>query len=495
VVLLGCGVAAYGQRESRASGEWWLLLLAGATWLAGSWIEPLVHAHRGPLVHLLLSHPGVRPRPRSALVIVVLAYVDGLVPPLARADGATLVLAASVLVCAVARYRAARGRERRSRRAAIWAMAGVTGVLGTAAAARLLGADPGDPVLLAYDAAVAGAGLMAAADLLAGGGAERAMVGVVADLGDVEAPGSLRRRLAAALGDPELVVAYRLAEDDGYVDEAGRPVSLPSPASGRAVTAVEEAGQRVAVIVHDELLSADGALLTAAAGTVRLTSANARMRAEVRARIRETAASRRRLVTAADEERRRFEALLRAGAERELRLAAKQLEEVRGRAPGDGRELSELTDRLRRARHELRRFALGVHPAALADGGLERALAELAAESAVSIEARVVSERFETEIETAAYFACAEALANVAKHAEASRVEVRIERQGERLNVEVRDDGVGGARDDGSGLRGLADRVEALGGRLSVHSPRGVGTSLLVELPLIAARAAEGAAA
>jgi hypothetical protein len=87
-------------------------LLAGAAWLAGSWIEPLVHAHRGPLVHLLLSHPGVRPRPRGALVIVVLAYIDGLVPPLARADGATLVLAVSVLVCAIARQRAAASGRR-----------------------------------------------------------------------------------------------------------------------------------------------------------------------------------------------------------------------------------------------------------------------------------------------------------------------------------------------------------------------------------------------
>jgi signal transduction histidine kinase len=108
---------------------------------------------------------------------------------------------------------------------------------------------------------------------------------------------------------------------------------------------------------------------------------------------------------------------------------------------------------------------------------------------------RVVSERFETAIETAAYFACAEALANVAKHAKASRVDVRIERQGERLVVEVRDDGVGGAREEGSGLRGLADRVEALGGRLSVHSPTGGGTCLRAELPRVAAREAEGAAA
>ena len=138
---------------------------------------------------------------------------------------------------------------------------------------------------------------------------------------------------------------------------------------------------------------------------------------------------------------------------------------------------------------------MGVHPAALADGGLERALAELAAESAAPIEAHVVSERFGTEIETAAYFACAEALANVAKHAAASRVEVRVERQGERLVVEVRDDGVGGARDDGSGLRGLADRVEALGGRLERSQPQGRRHLLLVELPLVAARAAEGAAA
>jgi signal transduction histidine kinase len=126
---------------------------------------------------------------------------------------------------------------------------------------------------------------------------------------------------------------------------------------------------------------------------------------------------------------------------------------------------------------------------------LERALAEVVAESAVPIDASVVSERFETDIETGAYFACVEALANVAKHANATRVELTIERRDGRLHVVVRDDGMGGARREGSGLRGLADRVEALGGQLSVDSPKGGGTCVFVELPLAAVRAAQGAAA
>jgi signal transduction histidine kinase len=135
---------------------------------------------------------------------------------------------------------------------------------------------------------------------------------------------------------------------------------------------------------------------------------------------------------------------------------------------------------------------MGVHPAALSEGGLERAIAELGAESHVPVAARVVPGRFDTETETAAYFACAEALANVAKHAEASRVEVRIEREGERLFVDIRDDGIGGARAEGAGLRGLADRAEALGGRLAVQSPEGAGTRVLVELPLVKPREGEG---
>ena len=205
-------------------------------------------------MHLLLAHPGVRPRPRTAMAIVVLAYVDGLVPALARADAATLVLAVSVLLCALARHRTARGRERRSRRAALWAAVGVTGVLGAAAAASLLGADPGDPLLLAYDAAVAGAGF--ARPRTYSRAAPRSA------RWRASWPTSARWRLPGRWGAGwpprsatlSSVVAYRLPDHDSYVDEAGRSVSLPSPASGRTVTAVEDAGQRVAVIVHDDLL-------------------------------------------------------------------------------------------------------------------------------------------------------------------------------------------------------------------------------------------------
>jgi signal transduction histidine kinase len=152
----------------------------------------------------------------------------------------------------------------------------------------------------------------------------------------------------------------------------------------------------------------------------------------------------------------------------------------------------ELTTRLDAAEHglaqslaELRELARGIHPAILTQNGLGGALRSLAERSAVPVELRSAPEgRFPPEVEATAYFIVSEALANVAKHAEASRAWITVEDGGNRLAIEVRDDGVGGAvMGGGSGLRGLADRVGAVGGRIDVRSEPGAGSVVHAEIP------------
>jgi signal transduction histidine kinase len=149
-----------------------------------------------------------------------------------------------------------------------------------------------------------------------------------------------------------------------------------------------------------------------------------------------------------------------------------------------GELLADVERQLRTARGELRELARGIHPMALTEGGLAAALPELADRASVPVELRADGGRAPAPVEAAAYFVCAEALTNVAKYAHATRVTIDVRRDPAGLTVTIADDGAGGADPArGTGLRGLADRVEALGGRLSVESPPGAGTRLVAELP------------
>jgi signal transduction histidine kinase len=215
--------------------------------------------------------------------------------------------------------------------------------------------------------------------------------------------------------------------------------------------------------------------------------------AELRERMEELRASRARLVEAGDAERRRLERDLHDGAQARLVALALLLGGARARAGAD-RELADLLDRaveeLQTSLGELRELARGIHPAVLTDRGLEPALRALAARAPVPVSVQAPGERLPGPIESAAYFVVSEALTNVAKYARASRATVTVRRANAGLTVEVADDGVGGAdAGAGSGLRGLADRVAALDGTLTVHSPAGRGTRLRAVIPC-AARAA-----
>jgi len=214
-----------------------------------------------------------------------------------------------------------------------------------------------------------------------------------------------------------------------------------------------------------------------------------RLNAELQTRLEELAASRARIVTAGDVERRRLERNLHDGAQQRLvtlSLALRAaLEKLDSDPEATRTALTGARDELAHALEELRELARGLHPAVLTDRGLRAAVETLAGRAPVPVEiGEIVDERLPEPVEAAAYYLISESLTNVAKYASASRVHVGVAVTNGKVVVEISDDGVGGADPaGGSGLRGLADRVEALGGSLEVVSPAGAGTSLRAEIP------------
>ncbi|HZC28224.1 MAG TPA: ATP-binding protein, partial [Gaiellaceae bacterium] len=424
---------------------------------------------------------------RAERAAIGLAYALSIVPGGGGAPVAALGVGLLVLVVSAQRYARVSGPERRARATALAAAALLAAVLLVSAVTRLAGSGPATNtgVLWAYQVVVAVIAAAVAVDLVRGRWVEATVTGLVVDLGEPVEGGVLRRRLAGALGDPTLVVGYRLGAPDRYVDERGREVTLPAEDGDRRITFVREGGEPVAALVHTVDALAQPELVQSVAAAARIAVANARLQADVQRQIAELEESRRRIVEAADTERRRLERELREGAERTLG----EIETLLGEAPGGGgsvaETLAEIRGRVQRARGELREFARGMHPRSLTDGGPARALRELVAASRVPVALTVTEDRFPQQVEAAAYFVCSEALANVEKYASAANVAIDVVRQNDTLVVTVSDDGGGGAAiGAGSGLRGLADRVEALGGQLEITSPLGGGTRVVAELPL-----------
>jgi signal transduction histidine kinase len=312
-----------------------------------------------------------------------------------------------------------------------------------------------------------------------------AMSALVARLGQAPGPGALRNALAEALGDPSLALAYWLPDSESFVDAGGRALTLPEG----GWTEVELHGRRIAAIVHDPTLADEPQLVRAAGAAAALALENQRLSAELRARIEELRASRARLVEAGDAERRRLERDLHDGAQSRLVSLAVKLRLAHMKAQGEPEVrtiLDESSQELQASLEELRELARGIHPAVLTDRGLGPALETLASRAPVPVEiAGAPPEGLPPAAATAVYFVVSEALTNVAKYARAEHATVAVRRVGDRVVVEVSDDGVGGADvASGSGLRGLSDRVAALDGRLDVRSPPGAGTQLRAEIPI-----------
>ena len=193
-----------------------------------------------------------------------------------------------------------------------------------------------------------------------------------------------------------------------------------------------------------------------------------------------------RTIAAADEMRRRLERDLHDGAQQHFVLASLTLQQAAALARGTPAEslLAEALEQLQQGLAQLRDLARGIHPAVLGSRGLAAALQGLAARSPLPVELRVTHDRVAPAVEAAIYFTVAEALTNVVKHAHATCARVMVDTAEATVSVEIADDGIGGAATAaGSGLRGLADRLDAIGGTLTVHSPRGGGTRVRVHAP------------
>jgi signal transduction histidine kinase len=320
--------------------------------------------------------------------------------------------------------------------------------------------------------------------------AAAAMSDLVARLGAGQRRGALRDALADALGDPTLELAYWLPEHQQWVDSTGASFALPDEASGRTCTPVERDGRRVAMLVHAESVADERELVRAVGGAAALALENERLEAELRANVQELRASRARIVEGADAARRRIERDLHDGAQQQLVALAVALRTARLRLETDQEAAAAALDAaahdLDAAIRDLRDLARGIHPAILSDRGLGVALEALAHRLPVPVEITASpSVRLPDAVEAAAYFVVAEALTNVVRYADASHASVAVTRAGDRLEIRVSDDGIGGADPDaGSGLRGLADRVAALDGRLRIESPPRGGTTVRAVIPV-----------
>ncbi|MET0684997.1 MAG: sensor histidine kinase [Solirubrobacteraceae bacterium] len=429
-----------------------------------------------------------------------LAIVDG-ASAIGRAStaalGLTVVLAALGTAFLLARrMRSATALEQRSISPVLTWSVLVTGSYAVYVAARVIDSDVG--VLGAIGAVVAAtialipvsiAVALARGRVFAAGALRR----TVAGLGDQPSPARLRAALADAFRDPSLQLVFWLPDADTYVDELGHRAELPEPGATTALTRFDRDGRPIAAAIHDRALSEDAAAPLASAGEVILLALeNARLEAELRARLSELRVSRARLVSIADAERRRIERDLHDGAQQHLVALSIQLS-LLGQLADNGSPvatgIAEAVDGIEVAMEQIRELAHGIYPPALRYDGLEAALVSAARRLPlrIGIDADGL-DRVAPVLESAAYFCCLEALQNVAKHAEPqTRVRIHLAADDGVLRFSVADEGPGfdpAAVRRGDGLTGMRDRIGAIGGDLEIVSAPGRGTTIRGRVPL-----------
>ena len=479
LAFIGAGVIILGIPSARRIA--YLELATGVAWFAGSLTPVASGVYLGFLVHLLTTYPTGRIEPTVQRAVVAIGYGLAVIGSAVGWVGLETALLATAAATALFRASTTTGPLRRGRlgAAAVAAMLAVAFALVTAGVAAGTVDFATARMLLATVLIVSAAALTI--DLRWGGWSTDALTRLVIDLGDRAQATTLRDRLAAVLDDPSLVIGYGLDDGRSFVDDDGRPVDLPAAGSGRIAVPLRLAGFEIGVLVRDERRSIDPVLADGVAAAAELALGNARLHAATRRQLADLEASRERLIAAAELERQRIRRELDDGAMRRLASVREAL--VVSVALGPERE--PLLEHAGSVMRQLEDLSDGLGPASALEGGLEPALRRLAADASLPTDADGPAARLPQLVEATAYFVCSEGLANVAKHAGATRTSVRAHERDGRLIVEVLDDGVGGATPSpGSGLDGLRQRVESTGGRLTIEDRPGGGTRLLAELPI-----------
>jgi signal transduction histidine kinase len=474
LVFTGCGIHALARNRGTAV----LLSITGLTWFLANFWNDALFVHRGLLVHLLVAYPGWRVRSRLDLLAVSGGYAAAVFLPVWRSEVATIAIACMLLGVAARNYVVAPVRLRRIQRTALIATTVFGGALaaGTVLRLNLTDADAASVVPLVYEGALSCIALVLSAGLIAGDASN--VVDLIVELGESRS-GTLRDALATTLNDPTLEVGY-WDRQSRYVDNGGRVVTMPPAGASRSATFVERDAQPFAVLVHDASILGEPALVESVAAATRLSTVHVELQDVVREQLVELSESRRRLVSAADEERRRLDNRLRDGAERHLR----EIDELlRIEMPAQLHRVGRAQELLAQTIADVRELAGGLHPRIL-DLGLVPALESLTSHSPVPVKLVVQGDVSASAAQTAIYYVCSEALTNIVKHAEATSASIVVAATAGGVTVEVSDDGSGGADAGlGTGLRGLVDRVEALGGTVGIDSPPTAGTRVVVQLP------------
>ena len=318
----------------------------------------------------------------------------------------------------------------------------------------------------------------------------RSAVGdLLVELRSEPAPTDLREparpRVARPRGQPRLLAP------------AVRRMGRPGRATGhlaarrqlaRSVTLIDGDGGHLAALVHDPSLDEEPQLLQAVGAAAGIALENGRLQVELKAKLQELKGSRARVIEAGQQERKRLERNLHDGAQQRLVALSLDLRMYAAKLVDDPAAQSQIEAARKEiavSLEELRAIAHGLHPAVVTGHGLGVALQSLAARSAVQVTLNVaIDDRLDESIEVAAYYVVGESLANIGKHAKAKTVTIDVTREGDELVVEVIDDGIEGADGErGTGVRGLADRVEACGGRLRVWTPTSGSTRVRAEMP------------
>ena len=537
--VIGAGFYVWRRRGKRAG---LLLAAAGVAWFFPEWDNPgvgtaaaftfgLVTYALAPavLAHAVLTYPSGRLASPLQRLAITVAYADaalllGLLPALffsppgqgcslcppnlLLADaqpglfealnrwGIWLGLVWTIAVGALIVWRLAQAAPPLRRAAAPVIVAGTAYLLlawsdfAHSLPRGMLGTDEFEYRLwLGQAAALCVIGLGVAWSWLLGRRARAAMAALVVELGESPPPGALRDVLARSLGDPGLEVAYPLADPGRLVDAAGTGMD-PAKRDGRAVTPLARQGQTAAVLFHRPGLLDDPAIVEEVAAAARLALDNERLQAEVLAQLEELRASRARIVTTGDAERRRLEHDLHDGAQQRLVGLALALRLTRARlsacADPDLRALLDRAgQRLTAAIGELRELAHGIYPAALTEEGLAAAVEALAEHTPTPITViHMPQGRFPDPVEAAAYFVIAETTGHMATLDAASGVTVDVRHDGGRLVIEVTEDAAGNPGPElDARFTGLADRIGAVGGHLRVGQVASGGVTIRAEIP------------